>query len=433
MKKLILFTIICLSCLCLYVSASAEEYLYKEDFNTAPSNTWYTSNSCESTTSNVIDTDGDGAKDSMYHSGPNHLATKPTKTISFTAGQEIMVQTRVKYAPRPEANLLNPDNSIMGNGDGNNGSLMHFKMPGSYWLRMKVNTEGYLTYGDTAGDGVVTDYKLYADEWYTITYKIDSTRKKYSLSITTDDGRCYSGPVIYNSYGGGVMTGVGVLTYGYGWYYRSTVDYLYIWDNAPLDEVTGKYLNKFDLNGATNLDPTDELSVTFTFENPVTERDLKKIYATNGAILTKKLSADGCSATIDISGLDYEKTYSLEIPRIGNNKAGCYTFSTKENPPESVFKEVFFEESKIVSTMPVTANITYESYKPDDILVMIVFYNEKNQVTRSVSFVSTTGKFGEETIRMQATPKNTDVKAKVFVWNRFDTMKPLAPMAEINQ
>ena len=256
--------------------------------------------------------------------------------LNLASTNEAVIETKVKFTKFGTGYLLS-DNSIYSGGrelldfiGGNNSYVVDY-------LGLKTTKNGYVTFGgnsdhnEISPGATVTDYKLYANTWYTIRFTLSNDRKYVKLFIADENGRSYESGFVKGSNNG--LQNIDYIQYPYSYFMQQTyVDYLKIWENDGLGTVNATYgESNLALSGAKDVDADSSVSAKLYFENAVSEADLAKIVLP-GRTSSVTLSADGKQADVTISGMDYGTVYSLSVPEIAGNKASTFLFETEGAP-----------------------------------------------------------------------------------------------------
>jgi len=253
--------------------------------------------------------------------------------LNLSSTKEAVLETRVKFTKFGTGYLLS-DNSINSGGrellefiGGNNSYVVDY-------VGLKTTKNGYVTFGgngdhnEVSSGATVTDYKIYANTWYTIRFTLSNDRKYVKLFIEDENGRSYESGFVKGSNNG--LQNIDYIQYPYSYFIQSTyIDYLRIWENDGLGAVSATYGDSnLELSGAQEVDIDSPVSATLTFTNAIEEDDLAKINLP-GTSSTATLSDDGLKAYLSLSGMDYGTIYSVSVPEIAGNKATTFLFETK--------------------------------------------------------------------------------------------------------
>ncbi|MBO5452809.1 MAG: hypothetical protein J6A69_02460, partial [Clostridia bacterium] len=334
-------------------------YIINEEFDNSFTGTWHTLSTVTDIykLNELIDTDSDGVVDSLgSKGGGKHTAISIPTRVSTTNIDQLTVETRVKFIDGSNSGTayILEDGSLKDDNDINNGGLMVVRGNNSnnYRYFISTNSEGFLTYSINKESSkkvtrVTTDYKLYANTWYTIRYTFSNDEKTYTIYVTDDEGNSINSTVKGYATFNSKMTTLSDIRYSYNAYIKATVDYLRVWDNADLGEVTST------LDGATNV-AKDGATATITFTNDITEADMSKISIGNGATVVATLT-DSKTVDLVISNLDWNTTYNINVPQLGENKTGVITFTTEKQPIEVIYNDVALNGAE---EMPLSFNAT---------------------------------------------------------------------------
>jgi len=250
-------------------------YILKEDFNGDIKSDFYQRSELTSRidSSFLKDTGTDGKVDSVKYTLSLHPTIHFPTNIATAGMNEVVLDTRIMFTAKDDAHRVG-DGSIF-SGDDNSGHLIKILgVSGNDRAYVRTNDSGELTYGDTAGYGLNTGYKVYENTWYNISIALNSTRKQMKVSIYDDAGNYYCGDWTKTSYGGREISYINKIMLPYGSFISSVTDYIYVYDNAAssLDEISATYGDGKDLNGAKGVEKT--FDATLKFENPVTGRSV---------------------------------------------------------------------------------------------------------------------------------------------------------------
>jgi len=282
------------------------------------------------------DADGDGVNDMMEGVGGDYSFTfLLPSNVPLTDVNELMIETRVRYRANNTAAL--DDGSLPDDNDPNNGGLLLVRgnETDNNSFEVRTNADGYLTYGGMFGRGLVTDYKVYDNTWYTIRLAFNADESRASLYITDDEGNEYQGESAISRYGLSVSP-LSEIKYSYGYWTYSDVDYLYVWAKEP--EVTATV-------GTSDLAYSSDVALSFksviTLPKAIaTGTDLSGIVITDGEtnIYPMNISEAGVSSgvfkTIEIETpvLEQGTEYTLVVPALGSNPTKNFHFTTAEDP-----------------------------------------------------------------------------------------------------
>ncbi len=244
------------------------------------------------------------------YSNSNHYRFLLDKDYSanITTDSVIVWEARIKHSKNQGG--VNADGNInsnfnifsAGTADENNGLRIYGK-------------DGYFAYSAVNGvkpSGKMTDYRLKADTFYTYKIKYIPQTKKAKFMVSNEEQGLYESDWVS-------CGSMGTITYHYAtfcgslYYYKTTADYLRIYDEAKLPKAS---IAESDL---TNLKNGDTLTVNLgeaitediLAENPIT--------VDGGASVSSVLSADGKTITVTLSGLKERTVYTLTVPKLGEN------------------------------------------------------------------------------------------------------------------
>ena len=282
------------------------------------------------------DADGDGVNDMMEGVGGDYSFTfLLPSNVPLTTVNELMIETRVRYRANNTAAL--EDRSLPDDTDNNNGGLLLVRgnETNNNSFEVRTNADGYLTYGGMFGRGLVTDYKVYDNTWYTIRLAFSADESSASLYITDDAGNEYQGEAAISRYGYAIAP-LSEIKYSYGLWTYSDVDYLYVWAKEPEATAT---VGDSDLAGATDVALSFKSIITLP-KSVATGTDLSGIVITDGAadIVPTSVSEVGTSGgvfnTIEVVTpiLEQGTEYTLAVPVIGDNKGVSFDFKTVDGP-----------------------------------------------------------------------------------------------------
>ena len=245
------------------------------------------------------------------YSNSNHYRFLLDKDYSanITTDSVVVWEARIKHAKNNGG--VNADGNIASNfnifaagtADENNGLRIYGK-------------DGYFSYSVVNGvkpSGKMTDYRLKADTFYTYKIKYIPQTKKAKFMVSNEEQGSYESDWV--SCGSmGSMNYKNAMLSGSLYWYRTTADYLRIYDESlvPLPTVTGDDL--------MNVKNGDKLTVTFPFAVTNAELEENPITILGGASVFASLASDGMSAEVTLSNISARTKYTVNIPELGQNK-----------------------------------------------------------------------------------------------------------------
>lgn len=166
--------------------------------------------------------------------------------------------------------------------------------------------------GVSASSGAPSaDYDLKSGEWYTFTIKYDKNANSAQFSVCNDKNNSYT--TDWTKLSNVTLDYSYVMLSGYAYQWKTTVDYIHIYDETliPVPTVSGADL--------MNLKSGDKLTINFPFA--VTSEELSGKVKIGDNVQNCTLSEDGKTAEFTLSDIALRTKYTLTIDAVGKNPA----------------------------------------------------------------------------------------------------------------
>lgn len=198
-------------------------------------------------------------------------------------------------------------------------------------IRFFTDTAGNFAYanGSNSNTGdilkgdykVLTDYKIFADTWYTFRIETNTEAKTVKIVITDENGNVFKSndAKVYDN------LRTDVINFGYLWEISVTADYLRIWDDDLLSKPSAVYNGK-DLSLEKNAKEGTYAQVTV--QGGITEADAEKI-TLNGSPAEFVL-ADNNTVNVRLNNIGNRQWNTLFVPSIGENREAEFVFRSAD-------------------------------------------------------------------------------------------------------
>ena len=259
-------------------------------------------------------------------SGGNSYLSVTIDGLSETAAKNISYETRIKYSPGTNDNFITSGDKKALYSSKNFLDIGNFRL-----FTDKSGNLGYINSSNTNTDALIeatsynfiSDYKIYAETWYTIRVDYSTETKKLKLTVTDENGNTFKSnddrdfnDILSDKIG-----------FGYLYQIKVTMDYFRICNEDLVPKPAAAY-NGIDLNTAKNVIEGTEAIVTLPY--PVTEEDLSKI-TLNGEGVPAEI-IDEYNVKVPLFYIGYRQWNTLFVDQINGAKSAEFVFRSADEP-----------------------------------------------------------------------------------------------------
>ena len=218
-------------------------------------------------------------------------------------GHEIVVEAKVRY----KAQNSNKFESGISIANGSNPLFNFLNTTADFYAQgVRISQPGNnstLISGGGDGTAVSSDMNLLDSEWVTFSAAISSDGKKYSYTVSKDNGEKYTSPLLNSQR---AITDLKYIQIPYGAWTGTALDYIKVYDKSLIPAPTAK-VNGVDLNGSYSVKAGDVITV----ESPI-EMAASDIKLDNAAIAATLSNGDK-TATITVPSMSARSMHTLSI------------------------------------------------------------------------------------------------------------------------
>ncbi len=240
--------------------------------------------------------------------------------IDLTDKEDIVVETRFKFIKRDNG----ADAPIFALEDDTNDT----------WCKAGIylKNDGKLALSGSNANNAnnVLDFAPEVNTFYTYRMNFNAKTQMYSLTVKDDAGTTMvaSETVKAVFYPGTFdVKKLNNILFGYTYYNPQVVDYVRIWDNSMIPQITATRANGTSLANAANV--RDGETVTVNLASPITKEQLSGIQL-DGNDIDSALVNNGSAVEVTLNNIGNRTMHTLSIPVLGDNGAKDFTFRSAD-------------------------------------------------------------------------------------------------------